>query len=73
MFHVFSVTHVCTEDIYIVEGVKLKLLGSSNTCIDLALIFGEETSHAKVSDLRRPLVIKQDVTGLYVTMDDAMM
>jgi hypothetical protein len=41
----------------IVVGIE-NILGTSNTGVDMCLIFREETGHAKISNLRNPFIIQ---------------
>lgn len=48
------------------------ILGSCNASVDVCSVFLIEPSHSKISNLRNPFVIKQNVASLDVPMDDAV-
>ena len=52
------------------ESREQSILGAGYTCVDLWLVFREEPGHPKVTYFWDPLLIKENIAGLDVPVND---
>ena len=73
LFFIFTINNAIVEGENCSKCVQLiNILGTSDAGVDVRLILGEEAGHAEIGDLGDPLIVEQNVAGLDVAVDDAV-